>query len=216
MAALQGKSQTAKASLDIVPILIDYLERDGIAILPMATVYVFAVHAGRPAAIAALRHLKGFGDTQPLALLTRRDRAHEVVNLNHSAERMMSHFPYPITMIVSAKPHLEAGIACGFSDIFVTCPDQFIYDLVGTLPFHLACAAVKIATQPITNFKMAVRYFAEQVDLIIDGGESCYARSGTLIDFTLETPTIMNFGPVSVDDLRPLLPEIILPSHLMK
>lgn len=38
----------------------------------------------------------------------------------------------------------------------------------------------------------------------------------TLVDFTLDRPTILKYGPVSVDDLRPILPDIELPCHLRK
>ena len=61
-----------------------------------------------------------------------------------------------------------------------------------------------------------MRYFSETVAMIVDGGNSLHGRRGTLIDFTLEVPTIMSFGPIAVDELRLLLPEITLPSHLMK
>lgn len=216
MKTYPGQAQTLKASSGIFPKVINYLEQGEIVILPMATVYVFAVRANYPQGIAALRRLKGFGDSQPLALITRGDRAHEVVELKPAAERMMTYMPCPITMIVKAKRDLDPGITCGFSNIFITCPDQFIYDLVGASPFPIACASLKVGGQPITRFDMAQRYFSDQVNLIVDGGTSLHGRNGTMIDFTLEVPTIMNFGPISVDDLRPLLPEIILPSHLMK
>lgn len=214
--SLYKPAETLKSSSDIVSIIIDYLEQDQIVLLPMDTVYTLVVHGGRPKAIAALRAFKQFGQNQPLAILTRGDRAHEVAILNDSAKQMMSHFPCPITMIVQAHPRLDFEITKGFSEVFVTCPDQFIYDLVGSIPFPLVGATAKIGTELIVSFKDAKRYFEDRVGLIVDGGRSHYGRRGTLIDFTLEYPTIMNFGPMSVDDLRPLLPEIILPSHLMK
>lgn len=210
------KAETAKASLDIVPKLIRYLEQEAIVMLPMATVYGLVVHGKKPRAIAALRNLKQFGQGQPLAILTRGDRVEEVAIINEAAKRMMAHFPYPVTMILRAHPQLNQEITQGFSSIFVACPDQFIYDLVGAIPFPLVCATAKVATEPITSFETAMTYFGEEVDLIVDGGRSQYGRRGTLVDFTLAAPTIMNFGPVSVDDLRLLLPEIVLPSHLMK
>lgn len=210
------QAQILKSSLKIVPTLIQHLERDEVILLPMDTVYSLVVHGGRPKAIAALRALKQFGQDQPLAILTRGDRADEVAILNKSAKKMISHFPYPVTLIVQAHPQLNREITQGFSDIFLSCPDQFIYDLVGAIPFPLVCAAARVEGEAIISFDAAVRYFGSRVPLIVDGGRSRYGRRGTLIDFTLEHPTIMNFGPVSVDDLRPLLPEIVLPSHLMK
>jgi tRNA threonylcarbamoyl adenosine modification protein (Sua5/YciO/YrdC/YwlC family) len=212
----QQQTQILPLSLNIVPTLIDYLERDEVVLLPMDTVYTLVVNGLRPKAIAKLRQIKQFGQDQPLGILTRGDKAEEVAILNDSAKRMMSHFPYPVTMIVKAQPQLDPEITQGFSNIFVSCPDRFIYDLVGAIPFPLVSATAKVGGEPIVSFEAAKRYFTGIIPLIVDGGRSRYGRRGTLIDFTLEYPTIMNFGPISVDDLRPLLPEIILPSHLMK
>ncbi|MBD2580224.1 L-threonylcarbamoyladenylate synthase [Oscillatoria sp. FACHB-1406] len=214
--SLKTEAQVVKASLDIVPTLIEHLEQDRIILLPMDTLYGLVVHGGRPKAIAALRALKQLGQEQPLTILTRGDRVREVAVLNASAERMISHFPCPVTMIVEANPQLNPEITQGFSTIFIACPDRFIYDLIGAIPFPLVCAGARVGTEPITHFDAAMRYFSDRVSLIVRGERSHYGRRGTLIDFTLESPTIMNFGPISVDDLRPLLPEIILPSHLMK
>lgn len=62
----------------------------------------------------------------------------------------------------------------------------------------------------------AVKFYGDKVDFIVDGGESKHGRSSTLVDFPVEVPTIMTYGTVSLDDLRPLMPQIVLPSHMMK
>lgn len=214
--ATHKTAQILKASLNIVSTIVQHLERDEVVLLPMDTVYSLVVRGDRTAAIAALRALKSFDTDQPLAILTRGDRASEVAVLTESAKQMMSYFPCPVTAIVQAHPQLNSEITQGFSNIFVSCPDRFIYDLIGAVPFPLVCTSAKVGTEPIVSFEAAKRYFSDRVPLIIDGGRSHYGRRGTLIDFTLEPPTIMNFGPVSVDDLRPMLPDIILASHLMK
>lgn len=193
-----------------------HLEQDHVIILPMATVYSFVANGTSPRAIANLRRLKQFSTEQPLAILTRGDRAAEVADLSPEAKTMLAHFPYPVTMIVKSKRHLNPQITGGFDCVYLACPDRFIYDLVGALPFFLVAATVKVGTELIVNFEDAQKYHGEQVPLIVDGGRCAYGQRGTLVDFTLEYPTIMNFGPVSVDDLRPILPNIILPSHPMK
>ncbi len=212
----QQATQILKPNLEIVPTLIDYLEQDQVILLPMDTVYSLVVHGFRPKAIAALRKIKQFGQDQPLGILTRGDKAEEVAILNPFAKQMIAHFPYPVTMIVKAHPQLNREITQGFSNIFVSCPDHFIYDLIGEIPFPLVSATAKVGGEPVVSFETAKRHLTGTIPLMVDGGRSRYGRRGTLVDFTLEYPTIMNFGPVSVDDLRPLLPDIILPSHLMK
>jgi tRNA A37 threonylcarbamoyladenosine synthetase subunit TsaC/SUA5/YrdC len=129
---------------------------------------------------------------------------------------MMSHFPYPVTMIMSAKSTVSEAVTNGFKNVFVSCPDRFIYDLVMEMPFPMVGISASSMGTPVTNADLAVRFFDGKVPLIVDGGKSKYGRSGTIVDFTVEVPTIMTFGTVSVDDLRPLVPQIILASHMMK
>jgi tRNA A37 threonylcarbamoyladenosine synthetase subunit TsaC/SUA5/YrdC len=63
---------------------------------------------------------------------------------------------------------------------------------------------------------MARSLFDGQVPLILDGGKSKYGKQSTIIDCTGKVPTIVNYGAVSYDYLRLILPEIELPSHLRK
>lgn len=209
-------TEIVKLSNKSIPRIKHYLAQDQIVLLGIATTYVLVVNGASPRAVAKLRQFKQFDKDQPLGILTRGDRAGEVVKLAPAAKIMLSHFPLAVTMIVEALPHLDRGITLGFRNLFIACPDQFTDELVGAVPFPLVSATAKVGGEPITSFDSAQKYFRGQVALIADGGHCLHGRRGTLVDFTLPMPTIMNFGPISVDDLRPLLPEIILPSHLMK
>ena len=84
------------------------------------------------------------------------------------------------------------------------------------IPFPIVGTSASFAGSKITNADLALRFFGDKVSLIVDGGNSKHGRSGTVVDFTVEIPTIMTYGTVSVDDLRPLIPQIVLPSHMMK
>ncbi|AGF52480.1 slr0006 [Synechocystis sp. PCC 6803] len=205
-----------KLNSGAIPAIQSVLEQEAMVLLGLATTYVLVVNGASPRAVAQLRAFKQFDKDQPLGILTRGDRAMDVAKIPPAAKKLMGLFPLPITLIVEALPKLDPGITQGFRNIFIACPDAFVFDLVGAMPFPLVCATAKVGGEPVTSFEAASRYFEGQVPLIGDGGRCRYARRGTLIDCTLPLPTIMNFGPISFDDLRPLIPEIILPSHLMK
>lgn len=205
-----------KAEIESFPQIRQTLESGGVVLLPMATVYGLVVHGERSTAIDQLRQIKKFHYQQPLSVLTRLDRAEEVAKITPALAQMLPLFPTLITLIAPAHKHLDPLITLNFSSIFLSCPDRFIYDLVGAMPFPMVAGTAQIETSLMTNFTSAQRYFGSQVNLLIDGGDCIYGRRGTLIDCTLPHPTIMNFGPISVDDLRPQVPNIILPSHLMK
>lgn len=211
------KTKTASRHPNLFPEIRQRLEQGEVIILPTATTYAFVAHAYQEDAVAELSRLKRWRLPQPKAILTRLDRAAEVAVLNETASQMMAHFPYPVTMIVRAQKTLPESITTGSKNLLVLCPDKFIYDLIGAIPFPMACAPAGISQEfRATNFRGAMQMFDGEVPFIVDGGESQYGRSGTLVDFTVEHPAILRYGPVAVDDLRPLIPSIELPSHMRK
>jgi L-threonylcarbamoyladenylate synthase len=210
------RSRIIKSSSTAIPEIERHLEAGEVIILPTDTVYAIVANGYDLDAVNRLRQIKGFLYTQPLGVFTRTERAEEVVQVNQTALPMLNHFPYPVTMIMEAKPILSERVTQGFKNIFVNCPDRFIYDLVMKLSFPMVGTSATNAGINITSADRAISCFSDRVPLIVDGGKSKYGRSGTLIDFTVDLPTIMTFGPVSVDDLRPLIPNIVLASHLMK
>lgn len=211
------QTKIAKRDSNLIPEIAQRLQAGEVIILPTDTVYAFVADAYNLDAVNRLKKLKKLNHPQPMALFSRQETANQVVVVNNAAARMMKHFPYPVTMIMQAKNTLPETVTNGFKNVFVTCPDSFIYDLIAGVSNPMVCASVTVSTSvKATNFDMAVRFFDEKVSLIVDGGKSKYGQSSTLVDFTVEVPTILTFGTVSVDDLRPIIPEIVLPSHLMK
>ncbi len=209
-------SQVVQLNRNLIPEIKSRLKAGEVIILPTDTVYALVANGKDIEAVTRLRQIKAFSSPQPLAVLTRQEKAEEVVVVNQVALQMMNHFPYPVTMIMRAKPTLSDAVTNGFKNVFVTCPDQFIYDLIMEMPFPIVGSAASFAGIQVTNADLASKFFGDKVSLIVDGGKSKHGRSGTLVDFTVEVPTIMTYGTVSLDDLRPLIPQIVLPSHMMK
>ncbi|MBZ8181907.1 L-threonylcarbamoyladenylate synthase [Oscillatoria salina] len=209
---------TAKKSLDLVPEIIRLLEAGEVIILPTDNTYAFVAHAFNPEAVTKLRSLKEWDMPSPLGIFSTKEKAEEVAVVTPASKRMMAEFPYPVTMIMRKQKHIIDELTGGFNNLLILCPDRFIYDLVEAVPFPMACASASVSSEiiKVTTFEVAASVYDGKVPLIVDGGRSKYGRSGTLVDFTVEVPTILKYGPISVDDLRPILPEIILPSHLMK
>ena len=209
-------SQVVKLSQHLVPEIKNRLEAGEVIILPTDTVYALVANGYDTDAVTRLRQIKAFSSLQPLTVFTRKEKAKDVVVVNQAALEMMNHFPYPVTMVMLAQPTLSEAVTDGFKSVFVNCPDRFIYDLVIEMPFPMVGTSASFAGTKVTNADLALRFFDNKVSLIVDGGKSKHGRSGTVVDFTVEIPTIMTYGTVSVDDLRPLIPQIILPSHMMK
>ncbi|NEO27105.1 MAG: L-threonylcarbamoyladenylate synthase [Kamptonema sp. SIO4C4] len=210
------QTQTAQRSSTLIPEIVKRLEQGETLIIPTDTVYAFIAHAHNADAVNRMAELKQRRSPQPFAIFTHLDRAEEVAILNDSARRMMEEFPYPVTMIVQVRDSVPETVTAGHKNVMVLCPDQFVYDLVSAAPFPITCGAVGYADIRAKSFESAMQLYDGDVPMIVDGGESKYGRSATLVDFGVEVPAILKYGPISYDDLQLILPEVELPAHMRK
>ena len=156
-------TQVVKLNRNIIPEIKSRLKAGEVIVLPTDTVYALVANGDDTEAIARLRQIKAFSSPQPLAIFTRQEKAKQLVEVNQVALQMMNHFPYPVTMIMPAKHTLSEGITNGFKNVFVTCPDRFIYDLIMEIPFPIVGASASFAGVKVTNAELAVKFFGDKV-----------------------------------------------------
>ncbi|NJL83319.1 MAG: L-threonylcarbamoyladenylate synthase [Chloroflexaceae bacterium] len=211
------QTQTAPQSAKLIPEIVQRLAAGEVLVLPMATVYAIAAQAFNPNAVAELARVKEWPVPHPLALLTSPDKAAEFGVINSPCQQLLAHLPLPITFLVPPRPNVPQFILQGRKSLMLVCPDEFILQLVQTAPFAIAVTPAKQPPDAIArNFTTAKQLFAGKVPLIVDGGQCRYGQNGTMVDFTVDIPTVLSYGPISSDNLKQLLPEVELPSHLRK
>lgn len=210
-------SQICPKSVNIIPQIIDVLNKGEIVILHTDIVYIFLANGLNENSANKIHELKRWNPRKPLVLLSNQERISEYSNLSKDAQILVNQFPYPISVIIPHRNNLPETVTAGHNTIFVSCPDDFIDNLVNRCPFPIVSGTASLGGDyRATNAKTAQDLFGKDVSLIVDGGKPKYGIRTTLIDCSLPLPTIMNFGIISYDDLRPLLPHIELPSHLRK
>ncbi len=205
-----------KSPQAIAPI-IEQLDRGQVVAIHTDVVYLLIANALNPQATNQIHELKGWDPRKPLTLLLTPPKVPEYGILSAEAQTLVNQFPYPISVILPHRNNLAEGVTAGHSEVFVSCPDQFIYDLAAQSPFPIAAGTASLGSEMRANdAKTAEAFFGQQVSLIVDGGKAKERIRTTLIDCHLPLPTILNFGLVSFDDLREIVPHIELPSHLRK
>lgn len=203
--------------LKLIPQIKQELEAGKVVILPTDTVYILVANGLKSEAINKIYQLKKWNNPQPLILLTNEQKVDQFGVVNPDTKILIRQFPYPITLILPHRGNLPDSITAGYKTIFISCPNDLINLLIEDLPFPLVCATASLgADYKAKNFPTAMQLFGEQVSLIVDGGKCKYNNQNTKIDCSLSIPTILNFGVISFDDLRLILPTIELPSHLRK
>lgn len=210
-------SQIYPKSFNAIAKIIEVLQKGEIVILHTDIIYIFLANALIKESANKIHELKRWNPRKPLVLLSNQQKLPEYGILSEDAQKLVNQFPYPISIIIPHRGNLPETVTAGHNTIFVSCPDDFIYNLVNQCPFPIVSGTASLGGDyRATNAKTAQDFFGKDVALIIDGGKPQYGIRTTLIDCSLPLPTIMNFGIISYDDLRPLLPHIELPSHLRK
>lgn len=210
-------SQIQPKSINIIPKIIDHLHRGKIVALHTDMVYLLLANGLDSHACNTIHELKRWNPRKPLTLLSNQQKLPAYASLEKDAQILVNQFPYPISIIIPHRNNLSDIVTAGHNTIFVSCPDDFIHQLVTKCHFPIVAGTASFGEDfRANNAKVAQQLFGDDVSLIVDGGESKERIRTTLIDCHLPLPTIMNFGLIAYDELRLILPHIELPSHLRK
>lgn len=96
-------TQTAQRSPKLVNNIQNILESGELVIVPTEVSYIIVAHAFKPRAIRKIAQLKRWNAPQPLVLLTRREKVEEFGVVSAASQKLINHFPYPITLIIPKK-----------------------------------------------------------------------------------------------------------------
>jgi L-threonylcarbamoyladenylate synthase len=116
---------------------------------------------------------------------------------NTAADLIARFWPGPLTLIFRARSGLNSYITSN-GKVAVRIPGaSFALDLVRAASFPITATSANISgLPPARTAAMIAAYFADTLDLIIDGGESPTAVPSTLADVTDTTPVVLREGAI--------------------
>lgn len=188
-------------------------EAGSLLVIPTDTVYGIAADAFSASAVAALLAAKGRGRDMPPPVLV--PRAETVFGLVDGVdERILAltarFWPGPLTIIANAQPSLDWDLGDTHGTVAVRMPDDDYTLALLARTGPLAVSSANISGQPAaTSADEASEMLGEDVDIYIDGGERASGMSSTIVDLTSDPPRIVRGGPVSADELREVVPELL-------
>ena len=183
---------------------LDVLRRGGLVAFPTDTVYGVGAMAFDPAAIERIYTAKGRDATKALPILLA-----ELAGLAEVAQALPpkvlrlagSFWPGPLTLVV----HKLAAVPMSISrdgTVGVRVPNHpiAIALLRGVGPLAATSANRSGEADPLTAEDVAAG-LEDQVDLILDGGRAAGGRPSTVVDCTVNPPTLVREGPVSFAEI---------------
>ena len=164
-------------------------------------------------AIRRIRQLKRREETKPILLLIS-DYDGVARFITKPSEPFLTivnqHWPGPLTLVSDARAELSEELTAGTGTIGLRLPDE---DDVRSLV--RACGGALTATSanlsgglPARTAKEVETYFADGIDLIVDGGDVTVMQPSTVLDLSHLEPRLIREGAISRKALVETLREV--------
>jgi L-threonylcarbamoyladenylate synthase len=165
------------------------------------TFYGLGADPFNAAAVARIRELKGREENKPILLLladaSLADRF--IADRSKAFEDVARRFwPGPLTIVGVAVANLPAEITAGTGTVGVRVPaDDDVRELVRECGGALtATSANPSGSEPARSAEEVKQYFADLVDLVIDGGEVTATEPSSVLDVTTTPPRVVREGAI--------------------
>jgi L-threonylcarbamoyladenylate synthase len=180
----------------------DILRAGGAVAFPTETFYGLAAAALDPASVKRIFALKGRPDSKPLLVLVDSvAMAETVAHVSEPARALMKRYwPGALTLVLPARAIVPADVMAGTGTLGVRVSSHPIaHALVRTLGEPVtAPSANPSGLEPPTTARAVDAYFGDGLDLVLDGGPTAGGVPSTVLDMTVDPPTIIRQGAVVV------------------
>jgi len=198
---IQRDSQETQARAAII------ISQGGVIAFRTDTFYGLGADPLNQDAIRKVSELKGRGDAKPILLLISdlRELDRFISEQSKSFISIAERFwPGPLTLIGIARAELPIELTLGTQTIGVRLPaDENVRALVRVCGGGLTATSANISGQPpALSAKDVEHYFAQGIDLIIDGGEVTATQPSTVLDLSKPEPRLIREGAVSRGELK--------------
>jgi L-threonylcarbamoyladenylate synthase len=188
------------------------LQHGGVVVCATDTGYLLGVDGLNPEAIRKIYQIKERSFDKPIHLVVSDMTMAKILAYIHpEAEQVFQRFmPGPLTLIVKKKPIVPDLLVGGLESVGLRMPDnEFLLRLVKAVgkPVTATSANRSGKSTPYTVEQVLTELgdAVEQVDLIIDQGETQHAMPSTILDLSHTPPKILREGPLTADMLAEVL-----------
>ncbi|MBQ4054339.1 MAG: threonylcarbamoyl-AMP synthase [Clostridia bacterium] len=197
----------------------EILKNGGLVAFPTETVYGLGANAldadaakkiyaakGRPSDNPLIIHLADAADAKKYAYTT--------PAFDALAERFM---PGPLTVILPKRDNIPREVTGGLDSVAIRVPIHPTANaLIRAAGVPVAAPSANISGRPSpTRTEHVIADMDGRIDMIIGGDDCEVGVESTIISLATETPCVLRPGKITVEELREVLPEVILSSAVM-
>jgi len=195
----------------------DSIKRGELVVIPADASYGVAADAFQPDGIDAMRATKGQGGDMPVPVLVGSWTGLDGLTLlvrPTVRELVEAFWPGGLTLVVEHAPSLAWDLGDTRGTVAVRMPlhPVALELLARTGPLGVSSANRTGEPPPVTA-EEAREQLGYPVAVYLDGGPCDDAVPSTIVDVTGEVPRVLRPGAVSVDALREVVPDVVVPAE---
>ena len=194
---------------------ISILKKGGVVAYPTDTVYGLGACMTDTAAVDRIFQVKGRpkGMALPVLLADKVQMESIVTSVPLSARRLADEFfPGALTIILPKSDIVPDIITGGGRTVALRIPDHRVpLALIKGLGKPIVGTSANLSGQPSALTAAEVQaQIGDKIDMVIDGGRCPGGVESTVIDLSGKKPVIRRQGAISFEELRKILPDIII------
>ncbi len=203
----------------VVELVVETLQRGGVAILPTETVYGLAAYAHDEKAVRRIYEIKKRGP-EPLTIhVASLEQARELVEKMPKIAELLAEslWPGPLTIVLKKSSKVPDFVTAGLNKVGIRIPRHTLtLEVIRRVgPTVMPSANVHDNPSPTSAYD-AIEDLGHSVDIVVDAGECELGIDSTVVDLSEDTPRLLRPGAVPIETLRELGLRLEIPDSLEK
>ncbi len=204
---------------NVLKIAAEVIKNEGLVAFPTETVYGLGADTFREKAVMKIFEVKKRPPDNPLIVhISGLDQLEDVITEFPGIAKKLAEifWPGPLTMILKRSEKVPDVVCAGLPTVAVRMPShpvaRRLIELSGT---PIAAPSANLSGRPSpTSDDHVVKDLFGKVDLILKAGRTPLGLESTIVDVSKHPPTLLRPGPVTVERLKELLPDLQIPDHV--
>ena len=199
-----------------IPEAVELLKNGELVAFPTETVYGLGALATNEKSVKGVYAAKGRPSDNPLIVTVADEKMMEeyVNNVPERAKKLIKHFwPGPLTIILFVKEGtLPDAVTGGLPTAAFRCPnDEMTHELISRLGKPIVGPSANTSTKPSpTTAEHVYHDLKGKIAGIIDNGPTEIGLESTIVDLSVETPTVLRPGEITPEEISSVLGEKVL------
>ena len=205
-----ASSKAQNEALENLSATIAALKRGHAIVFPTETLYGLGADALNEAAVEEVFQLKGRDRSNPFPVLVAdQEMLHTLVaEIPTTAQRLMDRYwPGPLTLVLPGRRNIPKPLCNPLGGVAVRISSQAIATLLvkGLGRPLTATSANPSGKEPARTLQVAKNYFANRVDVFVDGGTLTSKSGSTVVEVKEDRVKVIREGEISAFEILQVL-----------